>query len=145
MKTYGRKRKTKNENSTPESVSRHPSAVGFPTTQLRGGIMRINRWLSAVRALVFMMAFGSAAAAAFGQPRTTGRTFDPTTLGMQILSTIVFGFIGIFMIVVGFKMFDAVIRFNLAEEICEKQNVAASILCGAMLIAIGMIIAVAVY
>ena len=107
--------------------------------------MRINRWLSAVRAVVFTMVMGSAAAAAFGQGRTTGRTFDPTTLGAQILSTIVFGFIGIFMTIVGFKMFDALIRFNLAEEICEKQNIAASILCGAMLIAIGLIIAVAVY
>jgi len=107
--------------------------------------MRENRWLSVVRSLVWTLILASAAASAFGQNRTTGRTFDPTTLGAQILSTIVFGFIGIFMTIVGFKMFDALVKFNLAEEICEKQNVAASILCGAMLIAIGLIIAVAVY
>ena len=48
------------------------------------------------------------------------------------------------MTILGFKMFDALIKFNLAEEICEKQNIAAALLCGAMLIAIGIIIAVAV-
>ena len=107
--------------------------------------MRINRRLTIVRTLACTAILASAAASAFAQNRTTGRTFDPATLGTQILSTVVFGFIGIFMIIVGFKMFDALIKFNLAEEICEKQNVAASILCGAMIIAIGLIIAVAVY
>jgi hypothetical protein len=105
----------------------------------------MKRWMAALRVMLCVSMFGCAAASAMAQARAGGRTFDPSTFGTQILSTVVFGFIGIVMTILGFKMFDALIRFNLAEEICEKQNVAAALLCGAMLIAIGMIIAVAVY
>jgi hypothetical protein len=104
-----------------------------------------SRVINGVRAVVFAVILMSAGVSAFGQGRPGGRSFDPTTFGTQIMSTIVFGFVGIFMTIVGFKMFDALVKFNLAEEICEKQNVAAAILCGAMLVAIGLIIAVAVY
>ena len=111
----------------------------------RGETMRIRTWLTAVRAVVWTAILMSAAASAFAQNRATGRMADPSAMGAQILSTIVFGFIGILMTIVGFKMFDAVIRFDLAGEICEKQNIAVAIVTGAMLIALGMIVAVAVY
>ena len=107
--------------------------------------MRIQKWLAVVRTAVWTGIFASSAMAALAQNRTTGRTMDPATLGTQILSTIVFGFIGIIMTIVGFKMFDAVIKFDLAAEICEKQNMAVAILSAAVLIAVGMIVAVAVY
>ena len=105
----------------------------------------MKRYLIGLKALGWALILGSAGAAAFGQAGARSRTFDAGTFGTQILSTIVFGFIGIFITIVGFKMFDAVIKFDMAEEICEKQNIAVAILSAAMIIAIGMIVAVAVY
>ena len=105
----------------------------------------MKRWIAALRVVVFTLILGSAAASAMAQARAGGRTFDPSSFGTQILSTVVFGFVGIVMTILGFKMFVALIKFNLAEEICEKQNIAAALLGGAMLIALGIIIAVAVY
>ena len=76
-------------------------------------------------------------------PSSRGRAHvRPPRSGLRS-STVVFGFVGIVMTILGFKMFDALIKFNLAEEICEKQNIAAALLlCH---IAIGIIIAVAVH
>lgn len=53
----------------------------------------------------------------------------------------VFGLLGIVLIIVGFKIFDKIItRIDLEEEI-KKGNVAAAILSGAAIIAIGLIVA----
>ena len=62
----------------------------------------------------------------------------------SILSTVIFGAIGIIMAIAGFKLFDAVIHFNVEQEICEKNNIAAAILAGSMIIGICLIIAFAV-
>ncbi|MCI0413264.1 DUF350 domain-containing protein [bacterium] len=73
-----------------------------------------------------------------------GGSWRPNTFLMSIVSTMVFGAIGIVMAIVGFKVFDLVTPFNLEQEICEKQNLAVSILCGAFIIGVCIIIAVAV-
>jgi uncharacterized membrane protein YjfL (UPF0719 family) len=46
--------------------------------------------------------------------------------------------------IVGFKLFDALIPFNLEQEICEKQNLAVAILCAGMVLGICLIVAAAV-
>ncbi len=73
-----------------------------------------------------------------------GVSWRPNTFLMSIVSTMVFGAIGIVMAILGFKVFDLVTPFNLEQEICEKQNLAVSILCAAFIIGVCIIIAVAV-
>jgi len=68
----------------------------------------------------------------------------PGTLLEAIVQTLVFGLIGIGLTIVGFKVFDAVIPFNLEAEIAERQNIAVAILCGAMILGISLIVAAAV-
>lgn len=70
---------------------------------------------------------------------------NPYNFGMAVLSSIVFGIIGIAMAYLGFKVFDKLTPGKLDEEILQKQNIAAAILAGAFLIGICIIIAAAIH
>jgi putative membrane protein len=100
------------------------------------------RWMAALRGFVLTVAFLPAATAAMAQAGR--RVWEPTSFGYAVLSTVVFGLLGIVMTIVGFKLFDAFVQFNLAQEICEKQNMAVAILCGAMVLGISIIVAVSI-
>ncbi len=70
---------------------------------------------------------------------------DPYLFGMAIVSTLVFGVIGIVLAIVGFKVFDLLTPGKLDEEILQKQNIAAAILAGAFVLGICIIIAAAIH
>jgi putative membrane protein len=81
-----------------------------------------------------------AASAAWAQgPGTNGGA--SRDLMQSVISTVVFGFVGIVLAIAGFKLFDVAIRFDLEKEICEKNNIAVALLAGAMLIGICIIVA----
>ena len=67
--------------------------------------------------------------------------FMDNPLVKDISSTVLFGFLGVIMAVMGFKLFDWIIPADLEDEITNKQNVAVAVLCSGMLIAVGVIIA----
>jgi uncharacterized membrane protein YjfL (UPF0719 family) len=73
-----------------------------------------------------------------------GRGWQPDTLPGAIVSTLIFGLIGIALSILGFKLFDAVTPWNLEREICEKQNVAVAILCAGMVVGFCLVLAAAV-
>jgi putative membrane protein len=55
-----------------------------------------------------------------------------------------FGLLGIFLLIVGFKLFDRIItRIDFEGEI-QKGNVAAGLLCAALIIGIALIVAAAI-
>ncbi len=68
----------------------------------------------------------------------------PGTLVEAITSTLVFGLIGIVLALLGFKLFDLVTPGQLDAEIIQKQNIAAAILSGAVVLGISIIVAAAV-
>jgi uncharacterized membrane protein YjfL (UPF0719 family) len=70
---------------------------------------------------------------------------DPYDFGMAIVSTLVFGAIGIVMAIIGFKLFDKLTPGKLDEEILHKQNIAAAILAGAFILGVCIIIAAAIH
>jgi uncharacterized membrane protein YjfL (UPF0719 family) len=70
--------------------------------------------------------------------------YQPRDLVNSIISVVLFGLLGIVLAIVGFKMFDAVVKFDFEREICEKQNIAVAILCGFMVLGICLIIAATV-
>ena len=72
-------------------------------------------------------------------------SWPPTSFGGALLATLVFGLIGIGLAILGFKLFDACIRFNLEKEICENKNIAAAILSAAIIAGICLIVAAAVH
>ena len=85
------------------------------------------------------------AASAWAQTRTSGPGgFSLQTILGGMASTLVFGIMGIVLAIIGFKLFDAAISFNIEREICENKNVAAAILAASVVLGISIIIAVAV-
>jgi uncharacterized membrane protein YjfL (UPF0719 family) len=61
-----------------------------------------------------------------------------------VLTTVTFGLIGIVLAVIGFKLFDYLTPGKLEEEIVQKQNIAAAILGGAIVLGICLIVSRAV-
>ena len=86
-----------------------------------------------------LMLIVASAAYAQGQPVASGG-YRPGSLLEQVISTLVFSGLGIVLAIVGFKLFDLVIPFNLEKEICEKNNIAVSILAAAMILGICIIV-----
>jgi putative membrane protein len=58
-----------------------------------------------------------------------------------IVGTLIFGAIGIVLAIVGFKLFDVVVRHNIEQEIFEKNNMAAALLAGAIVLGVSIIVA----
>ena len=70
---------------------------------------------------------------------------DFYTLSMALLSMFAFGLAGIVLAIVGFKLFDKFTPGKLDEEILHKQNTAAAVLAGAVILGICIIIAAAIH
>jgi uncharacterized membrane protein YjfL (UPF0719 family) len=71
-------------------------------------------------------------------------TWHDGSLGMALFGTLVFGLLGIFLAIIGFKIFDWVTPGHLGKEILEKQNMAAAIIAGAVVIGICIIVSRAI-
>ncbi len=80
------------------------------------------------------------ATAAFAQD--TGAAARPgRDLVSNIVNTVVFGVIGIALAVIGFKLFDLLIKKDIEAEIFDNKNMAAALLAGAVVLGVSMIIA----
>lgn len=88
---------------------------------------------SAVILLTNSAAWAQDAAAAAGRSRPS--------LVEGIVGTLVFGMIGIVLAIIGFKLFDVVVRHNIEQEIFEKNNMAAALLAGAIVLGVSIIVA----
>ena len=62
-----------------------------------------------------------------------------------IFGSIFYAFIGVLILWVCFILFDKITPYRLWDELVEKKNVALAIVVGAMVIAIGQIVAAAVH
>ena len=66
-------------------------------------------------------------------------------LGMAMLSAMVFGIIGILLMLLGFKLFDWMTpRLDVQKELSEKHNLAVAIVIAATLVGISIILARAI-
>lgn len=76
---------------------------------------------------------------------TSGGTFiDFKHLALLIIESIIFSIVGMVVLVVGYKIFDAVTPYDLNHEIAEDNNAAAGIAIAGLLIAQGLIVAAAI-
>ena len=92
-------------------------------------------WLAAGTLLI-----GAAAwAQETGVPGAMGR--PRLTLLEGVISTLLFGVVGIVLAVVGFKLFDMAIRHSIEHEVFEHKNVAAALLAGSVVLGISLIVA----
>jgi hypothetical protein len=99
----------------------------------------VKRHLMGVWAAGLSLVLASAAWAQL--PGGAATPVHPRDLLQQVISTLIFGLVGILLAIIGFKLFDLVIPFHLEKEICEKNNIAVAILAGAMILGICIIVA----
>jgi uncharacterized membrane protein YjfL (UPF0719 family) len=104
----------------------------------------MRNWTRVAWAIGGALVLGAAARAAWAQGAAPAGSWRPTSMVEAVTSTVLFGVLGIILAIVGFKVFDIAVRFNLEQEICEKQNLAVAILCAGMVIGICIVIAAAV-
>lgn len=71
--------------------------------------------------------------------------WHPTNLYEALGSAVGFGAVGIIMAILGFKLFDWITPGNLGEEITSKNNMAAAILAGAVVLGVSIIMAAAIH
>ena len=79
---------------------------------------------------------------------TTAAALDPywTNLWHGFIGSLVFGLVGIVLIVVGFKVFDLMTpKLDIERELGEKGNIAVAIVCAGMILGVAIIAAVAVH
>jgi putative membrane protein len=66
----------------------------------------------------------------------------PETFWPGLVGTVVFGVIGIFLAVLGFKVFDWITpRIDIQRELSEKHNIAVAIVCGSIIVGVCYIVA----
>lgn len=78
---------------------------------------------------------------ALAQETATGPVRSRLGLWEGLLSTLIYGVVGIVLAILGFKLFDWVIRHNIEEEIFVNKNMAAAILAGAVVLGVSLIVA----
>ena len=61
-----------------------------------------------------------------------------------VIESIVFSVVGLVVLLVGYKIFDAVTPYHLNHEIAEDNNTAAGVAVAGLLIALGLIVASAI-
>jgi uncharacterized membrane protein YjfL (UPF0719 family) len=76
-------------------------------------------------------------------PAAVTSHWRPDSFGMSIISVIIFTLVGIFLSLVGFKLWDLITPGSLEVEICQKQNIAAAILGAAIILGVSIIVAAA--
>jgi putative membrane protein len=94
------------------------------------------------RTLATILLLGAATLPALAQ-ETAGRARP--TLMEGIISTIIFGVIGIVLAVLGFKVFDLAIKADIEKEIFEHKNMAAAMLAGSVVLGIALIVAATIH
>ena len=68
-----------------------------------------------------------------------------TTLGIHVVSTIVFVFIGLIFFAIAFWIITKVAPFSVRKEIEEDQNTALGIVIGSVIIGIALIVSAALH
>ena len=61
-----------------------------------------------------------------------------------VIESIVFSVVGLVVLLIGYKIFDAVTPYHLNHEIAEDNNTAAGVAVAGLLIALGLIVAAAI-
>ena len=65
-------------------------------------------------------------------------------LPLGLAAALIYSFLGIIVLMIGFKIFDWITPFSLNREIEEKKNTAAGLIVAGIMIALGLIVAAAI-
>lgn len=62
----------------------------------------------------------------------------------ELLWAVIFGVLGIILIIAGYRIFDWVSPIDVEKELSEKNNIAVAIVCAAVIIGISIVIHAAI-
>jgi len=71
-----------------------------------------------------------------------GEGSELTAVGL--LSTVVYGLVGILLAMVGYKVYGFIVPFSLTKELEEDQNTAVGIVVGSVIIGVSIIVAASI-
>ncbi len=66
---------------------------------------------------------------------------QPPALWWELLASVLFGLIGIILAMVGYKVFEWITPFSVADELQRNQNIAVAIVVAAIIIGICLMMA----
>jgi len=93
---------------------------------------------------IILLVLATGPASLFGADQASPSTgWHAQSLGQAIAYLALFAFIGIFLAIVGYKIFDRCTPGHLHKEIVEHRNVAAAIVGGSVILGVCIIIAAA--
>ena len=132
-------------NPVPKAQSLKPKALIIDSEkELENMARRIKSAGTVIAVLIVLLA---CVGAAFGQDDSPVET---KTAGLwdsifrPLFKTIVFGGVGLFFLLVSYKVIDLVTPFSMNKEIAEDDNTAVGILAAGMMIAIAIILHAAI-
>ena len=68
--------------------------------------------------------------------------WPPHTFFGEVISTVIFGLLGITLIVMGFKIFDWLCpKIDVERELAEKHNIAVAIVIAAVILGVSIVVA----
>jgi len=104
-----------------------------------------NRAKSIVRgALWAACLLGPATAAAQEAEQQTSR-FSAEALGWGVASTLVYGALGIVLVIIGYKVFSWMLPFDVKKELEEDHNTSVGILLAALVLGICLVVAATIH
>jgi len=79
----------------------------------------------------------------FAQEVTVPETTQDAGLGVLVkplIGTVIFGIVGLILLIIGYVVFNLMTPYNINQEIAENKNIAAGIVVAGMLVALALII-----
>lgn len=71
----------------------------------------------------------------------SGALLDP----MNMAASVLYGFLGILLAIVGYKAFELILPFDVTKELSEDDNPAVGVLMGAVVLGVCIIMAAAIH
>lgn len=72
--------------------------------------------------------------------------FFPATFWPALVTSIIFGILGMILAILGYKVFDWVTpKIDVEAELAQKQNVAVAIVCAAVILGVCHIVATVIH
>jgi putative membrane protein len=71
--------------------------------------------------------------------------WDMASLANAAMATVIFGVIGIFLTLFGYKVFDWILpKIDVQKELGENRNIAVAIVAAAVIVSIGIVVSAAI-
>jgi putative membrane protein len=105
----------------------------------------IKGWRAGWVGLGVIVSWALQAVAAEGPlPPVEPRIVPPTLSWMSILTSIIYGLLGLILLLIGYYIYEIITPFSVKEELVSHRNVAVGIVAAAFILGMAIVIAAAI-